>query len=292
MAVKDDFPPDDRFPLFLSEHADEPEQQDIGKAWDSAVISSRILKTSILVVAATVIAIGIALLSVGNPVTFFANVTASLADMSALQPGTDQSTPTIQSTADAQALPPTASDAPPVNPGANPEPAPPLDDKTALRPPTSGPPTSTDAPTRNEIAAASEPTDQSQTENRQASADALFKQFQAWKAERAQVQPAQDAPAQVVQDARPQLRPMEKHRQVRRDQNARAEIRPVQNPQKRSGGAKMHRYRSRLYKTPEHRTSLCKMPRYRRSCRVWVGAIRPSRIKPLQLAVLLSYGIM
>jgi len=171
-----------------------------------------------LVVTVTGIAIGIALLSVGNPVAFFANVTASLVDISALQPGTDQSTPTIQSTADAQALPPTASDAPPVNPGANPEPAPPLDDKTALRPPTSGPPTSTDAPTRNEIAAASEPTDQ--TENHKASADALFKQFQAWKSERAQVQPAQ-------------VRPMKKHRQVWLDQNARAEIRPVQNPQKK-----------------------------------------------------------
>jgi hypothetical protein len=229
MAIKDDFP-DDRFSLFLSEYADKPEEPDIGKAWDTPVISSRIFKTGILVVTATAIAIGIALLSVGNPVAFFANVTASPVDVSALQPGTDQSTPTIQSTADAQALPPTASDAPPVNPSANPEPAPPLDDKTALRPPTSGSPT--DASTRNEIAAASEPTDQSQTENRQASADALFKQFQAWKAGRAQVQPAQDAPAQVVQDARPQVRPMEKPRQVRPDQNARAD-RPVQNPRKK-----------------------------------------------------------
>ena len=66
MAIRDDFPEDDRFPLFLSEYADEPEQQDIGKAWDRAVISSRILKTGILVVAATGIAIGIALLSVGK----------------------------------------------------------------------------------------------------------------------------------------------------------------------------------------------------------------------------------
>src|SRR5882724_951864 len=114
MAIKDDFP-DDRFPLFLSEYADEPEQPDIGRAWDTPVISSRIFKTGILVVTATAIAIGIALLSVGNPVAFFANVTASLVDKSALQASPDQSTPTIQSTAGSQVLTPAARDEPPVN---------------------------------------------------------------------------------------------------------------------------------------------------------------------------------
>lgn len=203
MATKDGFRPDDRFPLFLSEHAEEPEQAGIGIAWDRAVISSRILKTSILVVTAT--AIGIAILSVGNPVALLANVTASLVDKSALQPGTDQPTPTIQSTAGTQDLPPTASD----------------------------------APTRDEIAAAFEPSDQSQTEISQPPTEALLKQFQAWAAEedtRAQVgpvqliQPVQDAPIQVVQDAAAQIRPMQKHRQVRSAQNARAEIRPERNP--------------------------------------------------------------
>src|SRR5258705_13924290 len=105
MPTKDGFNPD--HPLFL---ANEFEQQGIGKAWDRAVISSRFLKASILV--ATASAIGIAILSVGNPVTLLADVTASLVDKSALQPGTDPSTPTIQSTADAQALPPTAKDTP------------------------------------------------------------------------------------------------------------------------------------------------------------------------------------
>ena len=95
MPTKDGFTPDDPLPLFLSERADEPEQLGIGIAWDRAVISSRVLKTSILVVTAT--AIGFAILSVGNPVALFANVTASLVDISALRPGTDQSTPTIQS---------------------------------------------------------------------------------------------------------------------------------------------------------------------------------------------------
>jgi hypothetical protein len=213
MRIKDGFNPDPRLPRFL---ADEPEQQVRGKAWDRAVISSRVLNASIWAAAAT--ALGIAILSVGNPVTRFADVTASIADVkaslvdkSALQPGTDQSAPTIQSTADVQALSPTAKDAPP----------------------------------REEIAAASEPAGQSQTENSEPASEGLFRQFQAWAAEKdAQVGPVQsvqDAPAQVLQNARPQvaedtrasLRPMQKHRHVRHPDNARAEMRPVHNPRKK-----------------------------------------------------------
>ena len=200
MAKKDGFPPDDRFPFFLSEHAEETGQPDIGKAWDRAAISSRILKTSILVVTAT--AIGIAILSVGNPVALVANVTASWVDKPALQPGTDPSTSTIQSVAGTQDLPPTTRD----------------------------------APTRDEIAAAVEPADQSQTEIGQPPSEALLKQFEAWAAEedkRAQVvpvQPVQDAPVQVAQDAPAQVRPVKKHRRVRAVQNARAEVRPQRNP--------------------------------------------------------------
>jgi hypothetical protein len=224
MPTKDDFTPDNPLPVFLSERAEKTEQPVIGKAWDRAVVSSRILKTSILVVTAT--AIGIAILSVGNPIALFANVTASLVDKSALQPGTDQSAPTIQSIAGTQDLPPTEREAPPVNPGANPESAPPSDDKTAA----------TDAPTRDEIAAASEPAGQSQMENSEPPSEALFKQFQAWAAEKdtrakvGPVQPVQTAPAQVVQDARPEVRPMKKHRHVRAVQNARAEIRSQRHP--------------------------------------------------------------
>jgi hypothetical protein len=206
MATKDGFPPDDHFPLFLSEHAGEPEQPGIGIAWDKAVISSRILKTSILVVTAT--AIGIAILSVGNPVALLANVTASLVDKSAPQPGSDQSTPTIQSTADAQALPPTTED----------------------------------APTGDNTAAAFKTADQSQTEIRQPPPEALFKQFQAWAAEedaQAQVRPVQpvqdaqprvqDDQTQVVQNARAQVRSVQKHRHVKPVHNARAKIRPEHN---------------------------------------------------------------
>jgi len=78
MPTKDDFTPDSPFALFLSEHADEPEQPGIVIALDRAVIWSRILKTSILVVTAAAIAI----LWVENPVALFANVTASLVDTS------------------------------------------------------------------------------------------------------------------------------------------------------------------------------------------------------------------
>jgi hypothetical protein len=232
MPMKDDFPPDDLLPVFLSERADKSEQSAIGIALDRTVIWSRVLKTIILVVTAAVIAF----LLVGSPVAFLANITASLVDISAFRLGTDQSTPTIQSTADAQPSLPIARDAPPVNLSANSEAAAPSDDKTVLRPPTPGALTATDAPTRNEIATASEPTDQSQTGDHQPSADALFKQFQAWVAEqdpRAQVgpvQPAQDTPAQVLQDARPQVRHLKKHRQVPPVQNARTEIRPELDP--------------------------------------------------------------
>jgi hypothetical protein len=157
IATNDDFPPDDPIPLFLSDHAEEPEPPGIGKAWDRAVISSRILKTGILVVTAA--AIVFAIVSVGNPIALFANATASLVGIPAPQSGTGQSMPAIQSTASAQALPPAAAV----------------------------------TPTRDEIAAAFKTAHQSQTEI-QPPAEALFKQFQAWAAEqnaRAQVRPVQ-----------------------------------------------------------------------------------------------------
>jgi hypothetical protein len=101
-----------------------------------------------------------AILSVGNPIAFFASATASLAGISAPQSGNGQSTPAIQSTASAQALPPAARD----------------------------------APTRDEIVATFKTAHQSQTEIRQPPAEALFKQFQTWAAEQnapAQVRPVQ-----------------------------------------------------------------------------------------------------
>ena len=205
MPTNDDFASDSPLPVFLSKRADETERPGIGIAWDRAFISSRILKTSILVVTATAIAI----LWVENPAALFANVTASLVDISALQPGTGQSTPAIQSTA--QALPPTA----------------------------------TDAPAREKIAAPVEPANQIAAESSEPPAEDLLKQFQAWAAEedtRAPVVPAQpvqpvqpvqvvqDDRAQIVEDARAPVRHIQRHRRIRPVQNVRAEIRPERHP--------------------------------------------------------------
>jgi len=234
---------DNSLPLFLT---DEPEQQSIGKAWDRAVISSRVLKASILVATAT--AIGVTILSVGNPVKLFAEVTASLVDKSALQPGTDQSTPTMQSIFDAQALPPTAKDALTRDQiTAFSEPAgqnqPGADQSTSTIQSTVDaqtlPPAAKVSPTPAEIAAASEPVGLGQTEDNESSSEALFRQFKAWAAEKdaqaevGPVRPVQDAPAQVAENARAPLRSMQKPRHVPSVHHARAEIQPVQNPPKK-----------------------------------------------------------
>jgi hypothetical protein len=112
------------------------------------------------------------------------------------------------------------------------------------------PPTASEAPTGDEIATTLT-ADQSQTDIRQPSAEALLNQFQAWAAEedaQAQVrpvQPVQDAQAQVVQNAPEQVRPVQKQRQVRPVlrakivknarakvvKHARAQVRPEQNAQ-------------------------------------------------------------
>lgn len=201
MMTNDDFQPD-RPPIFLSERTEETMQPDIGKAWDVAGISSRILKASIL--AATVTAVGIAILSVGNPATLVANVTDWWVDKPALQPDADSSPSPIQTVAVTQDMPTTTTEAPP----------------------------------REEIVAAVEPSkqsqaaEQSQAEIRQPINEALFKQFQAWadeeeaRAQAVPAQPAQAAPVRVAQDAPAQVRPTKKHRRVRSVQNARAEVRP------------------------------------------------------------------
>jgi hypothetical protein len=189
MATKDGFDPDNPLPFFL--FAGEPEQ---GIGNGRAVISLRFVIASILVATAT--ATGISILSAGNPVTLFADVTASLADKAAPQPDTDQSTPTIQSvviqsTADAEALPPPAQD----------------------------------VPTR-EINAP-EPASQAKKENDEASSEALFREFQAWNAEqdaRDLAKPVQDDPAPVAKNATASVRPVQKHRRAQTIRNARAEI--------------------------------------------------------------------
>ncbi|HTE92939.1 MAG TPA: hypothetical protein VK678_05470, partial [Bradyrhizobium sp.] len=189
----------DPIPLFLSDHSEEPEQPVIGK--DRAVMSSRIVKTSILVVTAA--AIVFAIVSVENPLVLFENAMASLFATSTPPDDTGQSMPSIQSTADAQALPPAANEAPTGSEKA-----------AAFK------------------AAAFKTADQSQTEIPQPSADVLLNKFQAWAAEadaRPQVRPAQ--PVQE-EDARPQVQRVEPvqdaQAQVVQDaqvvQNARAQV--------------------------------------------------------------------
>ena len=217
MVTNDGFQPDR--PLFLSEPAEEIGQPDIGKVWKRSVISSRILTMSIWAVTAT--AIGIAILSVENPVALVADFTASWVDKPALQPVTDPSTSSIQSIASTQDLATTTGE----------------------------------APAREEIAAVSEPADQNQaaivvqppaTEIVQPPAQALLKEFEAWaakqdsRAEAVPVEPAQAAPVQVAQAAPVQAQPAKKHRRARSVHNARAEIRPQ----------RIHRVRAREASAP------------------------------------------
>jgi len=244
MPMKDGFTPDDPAPLFISKHADIPqhadefEQQDMGEAWDTAVISPWVLKTSILVL--VVATIGFAILWMGNPATLFTDVTASLfdkspVDTSAPQPGSDPSTPTVQSTA-TQSTETQSAETQPIA-------TQPIATQSTADAQAASPPVTKDAPSRDEVATASvapssqSQSEKSQTENSGESSEALFKQFQAWAAERnAQaraepVKPVQDAPVQVAQnDDRAPVQPMQRHRRVRPAHDAQAEIRHVEKP--------------------------------------------------------------
>src|SRR5882724_9973018 len=228
----------DRFPLVLSHHAEHLGQPDTGTDRNRLVISTRILKTSILGIAAAAIAFAIVAvenprLLLANAEFFFANTKAFPVSVSRPQEAAGEATPVTQSAAVAQAFPPVA---------------------VAGEPPTGG-----------EIAAPFQPADQSQTETRQPPTENLLGQCQAWaagkdaRAEVAPAQPVQDAQSQPVQDVQPQpvqdaqpqpvqdaransrqdaqaqIRPVQKHRPVqhvrnaRSDQNLRAKLRRQQN---------------------------------------------------------------
>jgi hypothetical protein len=106
-ASKGNLPPDDSVPLFLSDHDEEPprrpsfgrvrtEDSDSERILREPV-SPRIIKASIL--AASVAAIIVAILAVGNPLALFANAKASLAGTAAgLSGAANQiaATPTLQ----------------------------------------------------------------------------------------------------------------------------------------------------------------------------------------------------
>jgi len=157
-----------------------------------AVISSRVLDVSILVAMAT--AIGVTILSLGNPLAPFAEV------KSAPQPAADQSTPIILtsamlSTANAEALPPTAKDA-----------------------------------STHEIAAASELACQTKTESSEpSSSEALFRQFQAWAAEQdARAKLGRDA-QKHRSTARTEIQNTQEPRARVRQQSAQVQARPVKD---------------------------------------------------------------
>jgi hypothetical protein len=222
MATNDGSPPSYGSPLFLSEYDGEPEQPGTEQAWDGAVISSRTLKTSILL--ATAAPIVFAVMWVANPTVLFANATTSLASTFALP--------------DETALSPAARQAPSREEVAAALRAAFQSRTEARRQPAEA------LLTQFQTWAAAEQTNgdaaaaQNQTETGQPSAAVLLTQFQTWAAEedsRTQVAPVQPegAGAQPVQDTRAQVRPIHKHRQVRPVQNARAEIRPAHETQVR-----------------------------------------------------------
>ena len=229
MPTKDGFDLDHDMPL-----ADQAEQLDIGNAYEGALTSPRVFKASILIAIAT--AAGMAALFISDPVNLVASVTASLVGNSAPQPGIEPSAPTVQSVADAPALPQSVADAQDLSPPANDAlKSDPKSDLKSDEVAASEPATGQDQQNQTE-------TTRDQTENSEPPTDALFKQFQAWAADQdtqanaRPAQPAQDAPAQVEQDAparameHAQVRPrlVQKHRQVRGVHNAREEM-PTQN---------------------------------------------------------------
>jgi hypothetical protein len=103
-ASKGNMPPDDSVPLFLSDHDEEPprrpsfgrvrtEDSDSERVLREPV-SPRIIKASIL--AASVVAIVVAIFAVGNPLALFANAKASLAGTAAGLSGAPNQVAAIQ----------------------------------------------------------------------------------------------------------------------------------------------------------------------------------------------------
>jgi hypothetical protein len=171
MSTEDRFVPDHPLPLFLSGHAHEHEERS----------SLLLLNASILVLVVSLVGMAV-LLSFGNPAKVFADIKVSLTDISVVQPGTAQPTPT-QSTSDAKALPPTERG----------------------------------APARGEIASSLDTAGQSRAEVGAAPPEALLKQFQDWAAKedpRPQIEtvrPAPDARAQALRNAQARVLRIQKH---------------------------------------------------------------------------------
>src|ERR1700754_1414442 len=190
--VKDRFRPNDPVPLFLSGPDEETELSGVGK-----VVSSKVFRKVALVFAA--VAIEFAVVSVGNAI-LFASVTASQVSPPAPRDGSGHSTPAIQSTASAEAVPRT--------------------------------------PPGDELVAAFKSALENKAEVDQARPEALFNQFQAWAAaEDAQAPPAPQRPVQNVrteQDVRTdivQSPPLPRRRPIQVAHTARSQDSSPQNAQ-------------------------------------------------------------
>ena len=113
VATRESFRSDDSVPLFLSGYDEAPRPSAFGKPRNRAVTSRRLLKTSILAIAAAGSAF--AVLSEKNPFTVFANATASLIGVSEVRSAAAppaQAVQPAQPAAAVRAAPPTTAQAP------------------------------------------------------------------------------------------------------------------------------------------------------------------------------------
>jgi hypothetical protein len=210
MPTQDDFDSTHPPAFLLAERAERLEAEDTP---DRAATSPRVFKAIALI--AVVAAIGAAVLSVENPMTLLANVTAPLVGNSPPQPGSEPSTPTIQLAAETPASIQSAADAQPE------------------------PQIAKEGPAQAQVASA-EPASEPASEKNEPASEDLFRKFQAWAADRdaqapdASVQPVQDTPVQGVKRvARVPHRLVERQPRAYPVRNARAEARP-QAPRKRA----------------------------------------------------------
>jgi hypothetical protein len=192
---------DQPLPSFLS--TDNGKQQDVGTTWEVAAVSSRILKLSILAAAAALI--GIVALQAWYPVTRVPKFMSPLTDTSAGQRDLSPFATTTRPGAEAEVSASVAAD----------------------------------APARDEVPAAPQPTGQLQTDGNGLSTDALFAQFQTWAARqptRPLPEPAPlelDAPAPIAVDTPMAALPLQKPRKPKPPQNAQAEATHIPIPRAR-----------------------------------------------------------
>jgi hypothetical protein len=204
--MKDDFDLDHPLPIFLSGHADEPDQRMSSRVLKAGIAITTVVTVSAIAITTVVTVSAIAItLTLGNPATVFAVATAPFADISAPRHVTKQMTSTIQSTADTSIT------------------------QSIVEAQVSAP-TAAAAPTHDEVGAPHELVAQSQLENDEPQSDALFKRFQVWATKedtRAQntVQLVQVTPAQVAENSSEPERPVQKQTKTKSLLNARAEMR-------------------------------------------------------------------